>query len=161
MTMMDIEVLLPYVKSELTEAGLWDAAFDGERKEWFAQTVNLIRTRLHTLKDFSTIGRPYFSDNFSYDEGAFAKNLKNDSSVKQLMIDLSQIIELTDNFNIDNSEHLVRAFAEKTGVKPGLIINAIRTAVTGQSAGPGLFEVLEAIGKERTVRRLKRAAELI
>jgi len=77
------------------------------------------------------------------------------------MIDFALIIENTYNFNINNSEHLVRAFAEKTGVKPGLIINALRTAVTGQSAGPGLFEVLEAIGKERTVRRLKRAAEMI
>jgi glutamyl-tRNA synthetase len=161
MSMMDIEELLPYVKSELTEAGLWDAAFDGERKEWFAQTVNLIRTRLHTLKDFSTIGRPYFSDDFSYDEGAVAKNLKKDSSVKQLMIDLAQLIDKADYFNIDTSEHLVRAFAEKTSVKPGIIINAMRTAVTGQSAGPGLFEVLEAMGKERTVRRLKRAAEMI
>jgi glutamyl-tRNA synthetase len=161
MSMMDIEELLPYVKSELKEAGLWDAAYDGERKEWFAQTVNLIRTRLHTLKDFSTIGRPYFSDDFSYDEGAVAKNLKKDSSVKQLMIDLAQLIDKADNFNIDNSENLVRTFAEKTGVKPGLIINAIRTAVTGQSAGPGLFEVLEAIGRERTVKRLRRAAEML
>jgi glutamyl-tRNA synthetase len=159
--MMNIEELLPYVKNELTEAGLWDAAFDGEKKEWFAQTVNLIRTRLHTLKDFSTIGRPYFSDDFSYEEGAVAKNLKKDSSIKQLMIDLAQLIDNTDNLSIDNSEHLVRAFAEKTGVKAGIIINAIRTAVTGQSAGPGLFEVLEAIGKGRTVQRLRRAAEML
>ena len=161
MSMMNIEELLPYVKNELTEAGLWDAAFDGERKEWFAQTVNLIRTRLHTLKDFSTIGRPYFSDDFSYEEGAVAKNLKKDGSIKQLMIDLAQLIDNADNLSIENSEHLVRAFAEKTGVKAGIIINAIRTAVTGQSAGPGLFEVLEAIGKGRTVQRLRRAAEML
>jgi len=41
------------------------------------------------------------------------KNLKKDSSVKQLIIDLAQLIDKADNFNIYNSENLVRTFAEK------------------------------------------------
>jgi glutamyl-tRNA synthetase len=46
-------------------------------------------------------------------------------------------------------------------LKPGVIINAVRTAVTGQSAGPGLFELLAAIGKERVVQRLTKASEML
>ena len=64
-------------------------------------------------------------------------------------------------FNIENTENVIRELAESKGVKPGLIINAVRTAVTGQSAGPGLFELLAAIGKERVVRRLTKAVDML
>jgi len=161
MSMMAIEELLPYVRAELQAAGLWDAAYDEEKKQWFADTVNLIRTRLHTLKDFSTIGRPYFSDNFSFEDAAVTKNLKKDEQVKQLLIDTAEQFDKLSLFNIENTENVIRELAESKGVKPGLIINAVRTAVTGQSAGPGLFELLGAIGKERVARRLTKAANML
>ncbi len=132
----------------------------GEKKQWFMDTVNLIRTRFHTLKDFSTLGRPYFSDDFIFEDAAVAKNLKKDERVKQLLIDTAEQFDNISLFNIENAENVIRELAESKGVKPGLIINAVRTAVTGQSAGPGLFELLAAIGKERVVRRLKKAAEI-
>ena len=53
MSMMVIEELLPYVRAELQASGLWDSAYDEEKKQWFADTVNLIRTRLPaTLRGF-------------------------------------------------------------------------------------------------------------
>ncbi len=159
-SMMNIEELLPYVKQELSAAGLWDAAFEGERKEWFKNTVNLIRTRFHTLKDFATIGRPYFADDFPYDPEAVQKNLKAAAGIKQLLLDVAQQIAATTHFDVTTAEELVRDFAAQKGMKAGIIINAIRTAVTGQATGPGLFEVLEAIGKERTAMRLRKAADL-
>ena len=160
MSMMAIEELLPYVRAELQASGLWDDAYDREKKQWFADTVDLIRTRLHTLKDFSTVGRPYFSDDFSFEDAAVAKNMKKDDRVRQLLIDTAEQFDKLSLFNIENTEHVIRALAESKGVKPGLIINAVRTAVTGQSAGPGLFELLVAIGRERVVQRLKKAAEI-
>jgi len=148
------------VRAELQASGLWDDAYDEEKKQWFANTVNLIRTRLHTLKDFSTVGRPYFSDDFTFEAAAVAKNLKKDDRVKQLLIDTAEQFDKLSVFNIENAENIIRELAESKGVKPGLIINAVRTAVTGQSAGPGLFELLVAIGKERVVRRLRKTAEI-
>ncbi len=161
LSMMSFEELMPYVRKELEESNLWDAAYEGEKKQWFEETVNLIRTRLHTLKDFSTVGRPYFSDDFTFEDAAVAKNLKKDDRVKQLLIDTAEQFDKLSVFNIENAENVIRVLAEGKGVKPGLIINAVRTAVTGQSAGPGLFEVLAAIGKERTIARLRKAAEII
>jgi glutamyl-tRNA synthetase len=161
MSMMDISELLPDVRAELQSSGLWDDAYEGDKKQWFADTVNLIRTRLHTLKDFSTIGRPYFSDDFSFEEAAVAKNLKKDERVKQLLIDTAGEFDKLDIFNIENAENVIRELAESKGLKPGIIINAVRTAVTGQSAGPGLFELLVAIGKERVVRRLTQASAIL
>jgi glutamyl-tRNA synthetase len=161
LSMMSLDELMPYVRDELMQANLWDPAYAGEKQQWFSDTINLIRTRLHTLKDFSTVGKPYFSDEFAFEEQAVAKNLKKDKNIRQLLIDIAQLIDKSSLFDITSSEKLIREYADKSGIKGGIIINAIRTAVTGQSAGPGLFEVLAAIGKKRTVRRLLKAAEML
>jgi glutamyl-tRNA synthetase len=55
----------------------------------------------------------------------------------------------------------VRDICEELDIKPGLIINAVRTAATGQSAGPGLFEIIVTIGKEKTIERIRKAVDLI
>jgi len=46
-------------------------------------------------------------------------------------------------------------------VKAGLLINAARTALTGQSVGPGMFDIMMVLGRERTVERLRRAVEQV
>ena len=46
-------------------------------------------------------------------------------------------------------------------MKAGLLINASRTALTGQSVGPSMFEVFDVVGRERSARRLRAAAELV
>jgi glutamyl/glutaminyl-tRNA synthetase len=52
-------------------------------------------------------------------------------------------------------EAALRALAEARGIKPGALIHATRVAVTGQAVSPGIFEVVELMGRERTVGRLK------
>ena len=62
---------------------------------------------------------------------------------------------------METSEAALRAFAEESGVKAGLFINAARTALTGQAVGPSMFDVFFAIGRERSAARLRKAAELV
>jgi len=78
---MPVEELLPMVKAELEAAGLWRAEYDGGQAEWLGRTVELIRQRFITLKDFSGQGRAYFADEFEYDPAAVAKNLDRKSVV--------------------------------------------------------------------------------
>jgi glutamyl-tRNA synthetase len=57
---------------------------------------------------------------------------------------------------------LVReAVIAEQGVKAGLLINAARTALTGQAVGPSMFEVFDAVGRERSARRLREATRLV
>ncbi|MDQ3754317.1 MAG: glutamate--tRNA ligase, partial [Acidobacteriota bacterium] len=128
---------------------------------WFEKTVNLIRERFYTLKDFSGQGRAYFADDFEFDEAAVAKNLKKDLRLKELLPALAERIEQTDPFNAETAEAALRAFADEAGVTASLLINASRTALTGQAVGPSMFEVFEVIGRERSARRLREAAKLI
>jgi glutamyl-tRNA synthetase len=55
---------------------------------------------------------------------------------------------------------VIRDMAEKEGVKAGILINGIRTAVTGQAVGPGIFELLKALGRDSVVKRLRKAVDL-
>ncbi len=65
-----------------------------------------------------------------------------------------------ETFNAEEAERVAREFAGELDVKPGVIINGMRTAVTGQLAGPSMFDILEAVGRERVVERLRRADQL-
>ncbi len=152
---LPIEEIASYVKQEFLREGLWNPAYEGEKRKWFLDTLNLIRTRYHTLKDFAKLGRAYFSDEYPFDPKALKKNILKHPELANWLPELAEQLEKLESFNLENTEAVVRSFAEEKQVKPGIIINGIRTVVTGQAVGPGLFDVLVAIGKERVVKRLK------
>jgi glutamyl-tRNA synthetase len=56
---------------------------------------------------------------------------------------------------------MLRAFLKEHQLKPGKLINAVRTKVTGQSVGPEFMKVLLSLGKERVVERLRRVLSLM
>jgi glutamyl-tRNA synthetase len=158
---LPLDELLPMVHAEFEATGLWRAEYDASEREWFAKTIDLIRQRFYTLKDFSGQGRAYFSDEIEFDEAAIAKNLKKEPRLKELLRALGERIERIENFDAATAEEILRAFAEESGVKAGLLINASRTALTGQAVGPSMFEVFEAVGQTRSARRLCDAARLV
>ncbi len=158
---MDIEDLGRLVAEELRAAGLWKNEYEAEGRARYLQILDMIRTRFHTLKDFTAEGRAYFSEEFPIAEAALEKNLKKEPRLRQWLPELADRLERTEPFDLENTEAAVRAFAEEKEIKAGVIINAVRAAVTGQVKGPGLFEILVVIGRQSTAARLRRAATLI
>lgn len=152
---MPIADLLPMVKAELRTEKLWREEYDEDEREWFEKTVELIRHRFFTLKDFSSQGRAYFSEDFDFDEAAVRKNILKEPRLKELLPALADHLEETEPFTAAKAEEALRAFAEKAEVKAGLFINASRTMLTGQAVGPSMFDVFEIIGRERSAMRLR------
>ena len=152
---MSLDELLPMVKTELRENKLWREEYDDDDREWLMKTVDLIRQRYFTLKDFSAQGRAYFSDDFDFDPAAVNKNLRKAPGLRELLPQLATKLETVDPFNQETTEAALREFAEEAGVKAGLFINASRTMLTGQAVGPSMFEVFDVIGRERSVTRLR------
>ena len=74
------------------------------------------------------------------------------------LVDLADQIDALTPFDAKSVEALLREFLKANNLKPGKLINAVRTAVTGQSKGPEFIEVLLCIGPERISRRLRRVA---
>ncbi len=152
---MPLEELMPMVKTELRANKLWKEEYAAQERDWLLKTVDLIRQRFHTLKDFSSQGRAYFSDDFDFDEGAVNKNLKKEPHLRELLPALADMMEAVDPFNSDTAEQCLRQFADKVGVKAGLLINGSRTMLTGQAVGPSMFEIFEILGRDRSVERLR------
>jgi glutamyl-tRNA synthetase len=158
---MSLGELLPMVKGELESAGLWRAEYEGEAGGRLARTLDLIRQRFYTLKDFSGQGRAYFADDFEFDQQAVAKNLKKEPRLRELLPALAVRLEKLDTWTTEAVEGELRALADEAGVKAGLLINASRTALTGQAVGPSMFDVFDVIGRERSCARLRAAARLV
>ncbi len=153
---MDLDDLVPLVRERLEEAGIWRDEFAGEKAAWFRSAIDLVRERFRTLCDFATLGRPYFSDDFEMEEKAVRKNLGKEGLAGLLEALAGRLGGVTP-FDAEHVEEAVRAFAAERDVKPGLIINAARTALTGTNVGPSMFHVFELLGQEKTVQRLKAA----
>ncbi|HKP72828.1 MAG TPA: glutamate--tRNA ligase [Pyrinomonadaceae bacterium] len=158
---LPVAELTPMVRAELEAAGLWKPEYETTAREWFERTVEVIRQRFHTLKDFSAQGRAYFADEFEFDDAAVKKNLQKEPRLKELLPALADRIGQTEPYTMETCEATLRAFADESGVKAGLFINAARTALTGQSVGPSMFEVFDIIGREASAHRLREAAKLI
>ena len=77
---MEISKLGEMVRAELENENLWDEAYDNDKKDWYLNTLNLIRDRFHTLKDFTSLGRAYFADNFKVEEKPLKKNMNSSSN---------------------------------------------------------------------------------
>jgi glutamyl-tRNA synthetase len=152
---MPVAELLPMVKAELRASKLWREEYDDDDRQWLVKTLDLIRQRFFTLKDFSAQGRAYFSDDFDFDDAAINKNLKKDPKLRELLPALADSLEQTDPFTAESAEATLRNFADERGVKAGLLINGSRTMLTGQAVGPSMFEVFEILGQKRSVERLR------
>ena len=157
---MPIDQIEPYVRMELEKNGIWDPEYETGKRRWFLDTIDLIRSRFHLTTDFATRGRAYFSDDFDVEDRALKKNIVKHPQLEKWLPMLADRLEDISEFTTLNAENVIRDMAQTFDIKPGVLINGIRTAVTGQLAGPGIFDILITIGQRRVVERLRNAPSL-
>ncbi len=154
---LPIEELLPAVEEQLKQDKLWKEEWaSGAGQEWFSKTVDMLRSRVRLLPDFSSWSRAFFSDEFTIDPAAKAKFWK-DEKVPSLLDKLADALTALSEWNHDACDQASRKVAEESGVKAGLLINATRVAIVGQAVAPPLFDTMAVLGQERVVRRLRAA----
>jgi glutamyl-tRNA synthetase len=152
---LPIEELLPAVEEQLKQGKLWKEEWaSGAGHEWLSKTVDMLRSRVRLLPDFSSWSRAFFSDEFEIDAAAKAKFWK-DEKVPALPEKLADALAALPEWNHDACDHASRKVAEEGGVKAGLLINATRVAIVGQAVAPPLFDTMVVLGQERVVRRLR------
>jgi len=149
------ERLLPPIEEEWKRAGFTPSA---ERGRLLA-TIDLLKPRARSLKDFAGSFRAFFSDDFEADPAAVEKFLK-DANVRQMLIELGQRYAEAQDFSEQGTEKVLRDFAAEKSVKAGALINGARVALTGQGVAPSLFAVMSNLGKEKVAKRLAAVEEL-
>ncbi len=153
---LPIDELLPAIEGELKRSGLWRDEWASSDWDWFAHTVDLLRTRTRLLPDFSTWARAFFSDDFPYDPAAIEKFWK-DERLPALLASLTDALAALPEWTHDACDQALRGIAESAGVKAGLLINATRVALVGQGVAPPLFDTMLVLGRDRVIARLRRA----
>jgi glutamyl-tRNA synthetase len=150
------ERLLPLVDEEWHKSGMSPISHD---REWLLSTIDLLKPRARSLKDFSGAFRAFFNDQFNADPQAVEKFL-NDNHVRELLLELATRYDQSSGFSEQEAEKILRDFAAEKGVKAGALINGSRVALTGQGVAPSLFAVMCNMGKARTVTRLRAVEDL-
>ncbi|HVT98599.1 MAG TPA: glutamate--tRNA ligase [Acidobacteriaceae bacterium] len=145
----DPDKLLPLIQNEWKAAGFVPTRTPAE----VLAAIEFIRPRARSLKDFATLFRAYFSDDFEYDPAAVTKFLA-DPALPGLLQDLAHRYAAAPDLTEASAEEILRALAAEKGLKAGALINGARVALTGQAVAPSLFAVMALLGKDRVVRRL-------
>lgn len=156
---LSLDDLKNALKPFLEEYSLWKPEF--ENSEWFDKVITLLRPRACTLLDIVENFRCFHDKEFDYSLSAedINKSIFNAyPDFINLCFSLSQKLAAIECFTSGNIESLFRSVAEKENVKLGKVCNAARVVITGQAVGASLFEIIEVIGKEKTVFRLNKAA---
>ncbi len=147
-----VEVLVPWLKA----AGLGDHV-KAVSKEWLAQLVVLVRERTKTLVEMVQWVTPYFGEAVVFEEEAAQKFLT--TAMAPVLAKLTERFESLPTFDKPTWEGAFKKFVEEEGMKMGQLAQPVRVALTGRTASPGLFEVMEVLGRERTLSRLRRGIE--
>ena len=125
---------------------------------YLEKVVDLYKTRFHTLNEFTTLTRAFFTEVFPVDAEAkkkLEKYLKDGKTKKAFAEFRIEIAKLKD-FNKESIEKICRRLAEKYNIKPAAIIHPTRVAISGKTVGAGLFEIMELLGKKKILERLEK-----
>ena len=143
------------VTEELQARQIWPQGTSRLEPGRMDAVLKLLKSRARRLSDFSGTFRAFFSDDFAYDPAAAAKFLA-DPKLKNILPILLERYRDRPSFTLESVEAELRQVSEEAGVKAGLLINALRVGLTGQGVAPGLFEVMQVLGREITLARLRR-----
>jgi len=130
---------------------------NGPAVDAIRNVIELNKSRARTLKDLAAVMRPYLAsdDAITYEEEAVKKHLKGDDLALRLS-ELLEALSRTEPFDVNTSEQALRALAESRGLSAAKYIHPLRVALLGVAASPPIFDVAVTLGKERSLRRLRR-----
>jgi glutamyl-tRNA synthetase len=127
--------------------------------EWFKKLVKILAERSHTLVEMKTGAIPFIVEEITMDEKAKAKHLTPD--VAPLLSELAKRLKTVDPFTHIEIETVFNALITEKGLKLGKLAQPVRVALTGGTVSPGIFEVLEVMGMEKTIKRIEGAIRKI
>ncbi|MGB7294777.1 MAG: glutamate--tRNA ligase [Candidatus Aminicenantales bacterium] len=146
--------LLPLIKDQLVAAGV---ALAGVTDEFLLKVIDLYKIRLKTLGEFAEMTGCFFRDDYAVEEAGRKKYLDPPENIENLKLLAARLEGLTP-FTAASIEAVSRGLAEERGLKPAVLIHSARMAVSGRTSGAGLFEMMELLGKEKVLKRLRGVA---
>ncbi|MDA7641666.1 glutamate--tRNA ligase [Candidatus Marinimicrobia bacterium] len=133
----------------------WGINQDSKYKK---EVISLVKDRSKTLNDLIEISNVFFDDNISYNKEMSSKVL--DDNALQIIKDLYEALSVEENWMRDVIESIFDNLMTQHEVGLGKLIKPIRFALTGLGYGPGIFDMMMLLGKDRCLERLSKAVKL-
>ena len=150
---MPRDIFTAEVKKRVSEIEGVDLS--GRDEAWWNFLVDQLQIRTKMLGDITDACKYLFTDDYPVDEKAVEKRLKK-PGVKELLVDLVERFSKVEDWQAPVLEELVKGLSQGNGMGPW--VHPIRVAVSGRGEGIGLFEMLQLLGKEKSLERLSKAA---
>ena len=144
------------LKPFLHQAG-FGAALEAAPPGWLEQLVVMLRERARTLVEMAAAAAPYLVEEVTFDEDAVKKFLT--AAIAPMLEKLAERIA-TLKFEKPALEETFKALLEVEGLKMGQLAQPVRVALTGRAISPGIFEVMELLGRTETIKRLRKGTEI-
>jgi glutamyl-tRNA synthetase len=148
------ESLIPHLEPFLAAVGI-----EADDNEYLAKVIETLKPRSKTLVEMAEAAMFYYTEEVVYEEKAALKFLKP-AVLEPLNLLLTELKGL-DDFTEKELEGAFMRVMDITGLKLGKIAQPVRVALTGKTASPGIFEIVEILGKNRVIARLTAAARFI
>jgi glutamyl-tRNA synthetase len=126
---------------------------------WMQRLVRILTERSHTLVEMKTAALPFIQDVIVTDEKARIKHLTPDA--KPLLSELAEKLKTLEPFVHESLEKAFNDIVIPKGLKLGKLAQPVRVALTGGTISPGIFDVIEVMGREKVVRRIEAAVSMI
>ncbi len=126
---------------------------------YLKQVARLIQERIVKLSDAPEHTLFFYKDDFEYEEKGVKKWLMQDTAPALFNAIIDRLSQIED-WTVENIETAIRNAGSGLGLEGGKVIHPTRMAVTGRTWGPGLFELMQVLGREKCISRLKKAAEM-
>ena len=130
-----------------------------ETMERITQVVAIMKDRVNFVKELWPLCSFFFIAPTEYDEKTVKKRWKADSA--KVMGELADVLEGIDDFSVEGQEPVVMKWVEEKGYKLGDVMNAFRLTLVGIGKGPGMFDISAFLGKEETLKRMRKAIEVL
>ncbi|WP_443865398.1 glutamate--tRNA ligase [Leyella stercorea] len=130
-----------------------------ETMERITQVVAMMKDRVNFVKELWSLCSFFFIAPTEYDEKTVKKRWKADSA--KVMGELADVLEGIDDFSVEGQEPVVMKWVEEKGYKLGDVMNAFRLTLVGIGKGPGMFDISAFLGKEETLKRIRKAIEVL
>jgi len=155
-----VERLEALIENTFINSGALTAAELQEDRNYFRRVIELLKPKVKLIADFVSFGAYFFRDPEQYEAAARLKHWKDPKTAEYLEKLSARFSELQD-FSQQKTEEALRHLAEDLDIAASKLIHPTRLAISGFSVGPGLFEMMALLGKDRVVARLRKAANIL
>ncbi|HPT84143.1 MAG TPA: glutamate--tRNA ligase [Limnochordia bacterium] len=157
---LPVEELFAHVLPYWQRAGLMPLEVNQELREYSLRILKELQPRMKLLAEAVELARYFFDDQYEYNPEAVDRILTKPQTIEILRY-LADVVAEAPQLDEEHLKPQFKAGMEKFGVKMGDLMQPLRVAITGTNVSPGIYEVLDLVGRERTLKRIERTVQML